>query len=124
MAYLAGCSWPQQFDHWKTASMALVTDMQDLFIYCESGGVGLPAQRELLSTPARTRTTLSQIPLFWGVVRGAPSPAQLRTDMRRLVEAAAFPPPSHVTLSGVLVVEVMLKKAVATCSGAEWDAKP
>ena len=50
LAYLAACAWPSLLDHWRPAESSLVSDMHDMFIYTECGGVGLPAQRELLNT--------------------------------------------------------------------------
>lgn len=123
LAYLAACSWPSLLDHWRPLESSLVSDMHDMFIYTESGGVGLPAQRELLNTPARTRQTLKQVKLVWGVLAGAESSQALHAAVRRMVEATSAPAPSHITLQGVLLAESMLQKAEAHCSGAEWEAK-
>ena len=122
--YLAGCAWPAELHHWREGSVQLVADMHDLFLYSESGGVGLPAQRELLNTPARMRMAIMHFPLAWGVVEGSEDAAAMRASLRRLVEASATPPPEFVTLAGVHAVESMLGKSRVHCTGAEWAAKP
>ena len=125
LQYIAGCRWPSKLDHWRPLPKDLLTDMNDLFIYADCGGVGKPAEKELLSTPSRTRFVLMQIPLVNGVVLNAGSTANLHAALRRLVEASKNLPQSElfVTLDAVLYVNDMLRHAEAHCSGTEFAAK-
>ena len=123
--YLAGCRWPSKLDHWRALPIDLLTDMNDLFLYADCGGVGKPAERELLSTPSRTRLVLAQIPLVNGVVAGVDSTSSLHAALRRLIQASTDLALSElsVTLDAVLYVSEILKHSEAHCTGVEFGAK-
>ena len=123
--YIAGCRWPAKLDHWQSLPIDLLTDMNDLFIYTDCGGVGKPAEKELLSTPSRTRFALAQIPLVNGVVANVDSTSNLHAALRRLIQASTdlALPELFVTLDAVLYINDMLKHAEAHCSGIEFAAK-
>ena len=120
--YLAGTTWPTLLSHWRGSTVQLMTDMQAVMVYGESGGLGKTAERELLSNPTRTRITLAQILPLWGVVLEAPSTMQLHAALRRLVASATGLQEVYVTLANVMLANRMLQFSVVHCTGVTFAA--
>ena len=122
LMYLASCRWPSKLDHWRASPVHLSSDMSDMFIYADCGGVGKVAEKELLSTPMRTRAVLAQIPLIKDVVMHPPGASDLHAALRRLVQASTGLAQAEVfvTLDAVLHAAEMLKSAAAHCSGIKF----